>query len=282
MLRLDDAPERVREDVRVVAVAVPPLQFLQVTVKVLLAHLVERADDAALEQAPHPFDGVRVHVADNPLLRPVVHRLMAGVVVRDAEVGREFVRVDGLSLILDRLADELMERPALHVRDALQPYPAPALDRAGHPCLVALVSASLALRLTTYQRLVNLDDSEQRRPLERVIPHRRADAMAEVPRGLVRDSQRPLQLKGGHALLGLAHEVDGGEPLAERQVGVVHHGPGCDGELVAAGVAVELSASVYLVDVRGAAAEARHTVRPTQLRQQFAALCVGVIVVEEG
>ena len=47
-----DAPERVTEDVGVVAVVEPALQFLQIAVHVLDAHLVERSDDAALEQAP--------------------------------------------------------------------------------------------------------------------------------------------------------------------------------------------------------------------------------------
>ena len=72
----------------VLAVAVPPLQLFEVAVKVLLAHLAERADDAPLEQRPHALDAVRVNSAVNPLLDAVVHGLMAGVVVGDAEVGR--------------------------------------------------------------------------------------------------------------------------------------------------------------------------------------------------
>ena len=58
MLSVDDAPDRVDEDVVVVAVAVPPVRFFEVTVKVLLRDLVEGSNDASLEQAPDAFDGV--------------------------------------------------------------------------------------------------------------------------------------------------------------------------------------------------------------------------------
>ena len=78
---VDDAPERVREDVGVFAVVVPPLQFLQVAVQVLDAHLVEGADNGPLEQAPYALDRVGVNLTHNPLFLGVFDRLVAGVVI---------------------------------------------------------------------------------------------------------------------------------------------------------------------------------------------------------
>ena len=78
-VRVHDAPERVPEDVLVV----PPLELFEVTVHVLHAHLVEAADDGALEQAPDALDRVGVDIAHDPLLGAVLHALVARVAVAD-------------------------------------------------------------------------------------------------------------------------------------------------------------------------------------------------------
>ena len=83
----DDAPERVGEDVVVVAVGVSPLKFFEVAVHVLLAYLVERADDRTLEQRPDAFVAVRVNIpAYRPFLDRVVGALMPRIVVCDPDV----------------------------------------------------------------------------------------------------------------------------------------------------------------------------------------------------
>ncbi len=117
--------QRIVEDVRVVAVVEAPLQFFKVTAHMLAAHFVERADDGALEQAPDAFDAVGVHVTYDPLLDRVVDRFVAGVVVGDAEVGLEFVGIDGFGFVLDGTSDEAMQGFLFHVRDLFQ------ADRAG-------------------------------------------------------------------------------------------------------------------------------------------------------
>ena len=58
MVRVDDALERVAEDVAVVAVVEPPLQLFEVAVKMLRADLVESPDNGTLEQAPDALDAV--------------------------------------------------------------------------------------------------------------------------------------------------------------------------------------------------------------------------------
>ena len=48
-----------------------------------------------------------------------------------------------------------------------------------------------------------------------------ADAVTEVPRRLVGDAERPLDLVSADPLLLIHHQVNSREPLAERQMGVV-------------------------------------------------------------
>ena len=144
-LGVDDALECMDEDMGVVTVTVAPLQFIQVPVEVLSADLVERSNDASLEQGPDALYGVGVNVSENPLLSGMVDRLMVGVVVSNAQVGRQFISIDSLGFILDRSVDEVMERSLLSVGYALQLYAAVPLDGPGNPSLVALVGPSFAL-----------------------------------------------------------------------------------------------------------------------------------------
>ena len=86
VLSVDDAPERVNEDVVVAPVVVSPFELFEVAVEMLRADLMEAADDAPLEQAPDTFDGVGVDIAHDPFVDAVVDCLMPGVVVSDADL----------------------------------------------------------------------------------------------------------------------------------------------------------------------------------------------------
>lgn len=60
-------PESVTEYVRVVTVAEPELELVQVPGDVLLGDVMEATDNAPLEQRPDTLDSVRVDVATRPL-----------------------------------------------------------------------------------------------------------------------------------------------------------------------------------------------------------------------
>ena len=222
------------EDMGVVPVVKPPLQLFKVAVHMLDADMMERPDDGALEEAPHTLNPISVHVTDYPFLNGVVNGLVARVVVRDTEIGFQLVGVDGLGLVLDGAGDEAVERLLLHVGDALKPDFPVTLDSASDDGFVALVPPALALLLSAHIGLVHLDHTNQRGTAERVVSHGFTNAVAKMPRRAVGGPESALKLVGGHALLGLAHEVNGGEPLSKRQVGIVHDSPGGYGELIAA------------------------------------------------
>ena len=60
------------ENVRVVPIVIAELKLRDVQRQILVADLVERADDAALEDRPEAFNRVRVDRADDVLLVAVI------------------------------------------------------------------------------------------------------------------------------------------------------------------------------------------------------------------
>src|SRR5436853_871786 len=87
------------ENFRVVAIVVTELEFRDVQRQVLFADLVERADDAALQQRPEAVNGLRVHHAVNVFAARVVHDLMrealAQLAVAFVFIGRDQADLSG-------------------------------------------------------------------------------------------------------------------------------------------------------------------------------------------
>src|SRR5207248_3217512 len=69
---------------------------------------------------------------------------------------------------------------------------------------------------------------------ERRLLHRVTDAVAHEPGRLVGDLERTVKLVGAHALLGRADQVEGPEPLVQRDVTRLEDRPHSHGELLAA------------------------------------------------
>jgi hypothetical protein len=61
-----------------------------------------------------------------------------------------------------------------------------------------------------------------------------------MPRGLVRDTEHPLELARRDAIPRLTDRVDGEKPFPERKVRIVEDGADAHAELIAARVAIEL------------------------------------------
>ena len=119
---------------------------------------------------------------------------------------------------------------------------------------------------------VHFDSSVHHRLFRR--RHCRPDPMAQIPRRLVADSEGPLDLVGAHALAGFAEQVDGSEPLNERQMGIVEDAVCRDGELVIAVFAVENLGGFYEAHDRPFAARTFGLVRPAKALQKLAAKIV--------
>ena len=243
----------------------------------LAAHLVESADDRTLEQAPHAFDTVSVHVAHDPFLDRVIDGLVAGVVVGDPQIGLEFVGVDGFGLVLDSAGDEVMKCFLLHIGDAFQANVALSLDGTSDNGLVARVAASTCPSpCPPTKRFIHLNNPDQRRATERVVAHGLTDAVAEMPSCAISYPKCAVELIRGHALFGFAHQVDSGKPLAQRQVGIMHDGASRDAEVIMAGAAIPLVAVFYLGHGYIATPEAKRAIRPPNGFKVLPAFVVGI------
>lgn len=96
---IHDPAENVPENVWVIAIVESSLELLKIVIHVLGAHLVEYIDEGTLEQTPYAFHAVGVNVAHGLHFLVVVYCLVERVVVSDADIGFEFVRVGSLGLV---------------------------------------------------------------------------------------------------------------------------------------------------------------------------------------
>ena len=64
------------ENIGVLSVVIPKLEFSNVQMQIFLANLVISADDTTLQDRPEAFDGVSVNSADDMLADGVVYGLV--------------------------------------------------------------------------------------------------------------------------------------------------------------------------------------------------------------
>lgn len=127
MRGVNNAMQGIPEDVVVVAVGETAFQLFQVPCQMLAAYLVKSPHDGPLKEAPNALNAVDMHITYNPLFLTVVDGFVAGVMIGNAKVGRQFVGVYNFRLILDGAGDEVVQGSLAGVRDGLEPYDAAAL-----------------------------------------------------------------------------------------------------------------------------------------------------------
>ena len=198
----------------------------------LCAEFMVSACNRTLQEAPDVLNRVGVSIFHNIFALMVRDGLMLSVMVPDAPIGRPVVGVDGFGLVLGVLLNEVMQGLSVEAVDDLESSLAATLDDSNDNALVALVAFPESPLFATYPCLIYLNLAAQLRGVG--FGHGVADAVAEIPSGLVRDSDGALDLIGRDTLLGLKHEVDGDEPFGKRKVAIVKDGPCRHRELVAA------------------------------------------------
>lgn len=122
----------------------------------LRAHLVEGADDGALQQAPDALRRIRMHRAPYPFLLTVVDRLMARVRIAQALVACPLIGIDGGSGRRDTLTDDGVESLTLSVRDNFEANIPATLDDASGDALVLGVAKPLPVHLAADVGFVHL------------------------------------------------------------------------------------------------------------------------------
>lgn len=243
----------------------------------LLADLVVSAEHRTLKKRSGAFNTVRVRLAAHPFVSTVRYPIMRSILGGQIAAGGTFVDANRLGVLANVLADELPQRLTVDAFGCLDSQIAAALNRTESDRLIHSVSPSLTPNLPADVCLIDFDHA----------PHegagglkRRTHAMAEIPCRLVGHLQRALKLVGAHAFLALYHHVNAKKPLPERKVSIVHDRAGRCGKLIAATVAIKLTALLNAGYRLVGATRASDPVRPTKLFKVRAALVLATKVLD--
>jgi len=229
---LQHLDERIAEEILILSVVETPCHLLQVGWEMLYRDFMPCAYNAALEERECRLDCVRGHAqaafVPNVFLFRVIHLAMLAVKLRSVEVVElGFVRHDDIDRLVYVAGDNLIDLVLIQVRggDEME-MPATLTDAHHRLMLLPLVRV---LRVTADVHLVNLN-----RALEFVFGlfHCLADAMAEIPRSLVRSADHALDLIRRNPLARFGKQIRNEEPFSERQMRVVKDRAYSHGELV--------------------------------------------------
>jgi hypothetical protein len=148
--------------------------------------------------------------------------------------------------------------------------------------LVLRASTGGAWALATQVGIVELDVALQR-ALGVGLCHRLHDLVVQQPGRPVVHAQLPLQRQGRQAGLGLADEVHGQQPGAQRKLRAVHHRAGGHRGLMAAGATLQHTSTRADEAAEAAAAAARtaKAIGPAKRLQFEQGLLLGAIALQE-
>src|ERR1035438_904031 len=267
----------VKEQIGAVATVEAEAHLVKVGLQVLCADAIPCSDDATLQEREGGFDSIGMNVSSKAdvLFCAVIHSLMPsvahGLAIRAVIVGDDHVNI-----FRNVLLDVPRQSSTLGIFCMEEAYRPAALTNTNHDLLVAVAEsgfAETALLLAADVGFVHFDSTVQHWPLR--FHHSATNAMAEVPRGFVADSDGALHLVRGKPLTGLAEQMSGNEPLEQGQVGIVEDCASGHAKLVVALLAVQ--------ELRGEsrqfacmATRALGANRPTQPLKQFAAAVIRI------
>jgi len=204
----------------------------------LRADFMPRSHHATLEQRERGLNTVRVNVALGIDMELVANRLVASIGSQFfgcAPVCSPVVRIKALNILADILANVLLKRSAANILGMKEAKIAATLPDADYDFLVVMrsgVAAPVAL-FAAYKGFVHFYFAVQQGAIH--FYHCCADAMAQVPRGLVGlNSERALNLASRHSLFSFANQYGSEKPSSKRQVGIVEDGVSGYAELVLA------------------------------------------------
>src|SRR6185312_5622684 len=270
----------VQEEIGILAAIETECHFIQIGREMLCADTMPRSDNAALKQRESVFDCIGMNVTVNIDFGFVLDRFMP---ICECEsfhrrgVRIEFIGYDHINVSTNVIAYELRQCARLCILSMEESEIAATLTNANHNLLCALPKSWFALMSaldsadvgfiyfdrTIQQWLVNFF-------------HRRTNAMAEIPCGLIADSQSSLDLVSTHSLAGLAEQERGKEPLLQRQMRIIEDRASGDAELIVALFAVEQLLCSRKLYGSHLTAQALNAVRPAQAHQKLSAFVVGI------
>ena len=233
---------RFTENIFVLAVIVAERELRQIERQVFLADMVICSDDSTFQERPERFDIVGVNLAANVLACFVINRLMP-IVETDPCVSSRFIGRDQINLVRNNFVYKSVDCVLRGIFDHLADDIAFPRDRADDSHLASVGSTAPAIFLSFLCvaifllaadiGFINFHDAHKL--LELRIVHRRAQAMADVPRGMQRrllTEEHPAHLSSRDAFLALEHRVENLEPSQKRNLGVLENRSNVEREAV--------------------------------------------------
>ena len=261
----------VEKQVRAVTPIESEAHLFEVSRKMLRADLMPRPNDSSLQQRERGFNRVRVDVSPNAhiLTSAMIHRLMPHA-LHGLRIRAELIRDNHIHIGTDVLLNVLGQRPGLNVFGAEETQITAPLPDADHNLFVVqLRCATFAAILPAHIGLVNFNRAIQHWAIS--LNHRVADAMAEVPSGLVAYTECPLKLIGRHTFACFDKKQHSEKPCFKRKMRIVKNGLSRNGELVTALDAFVLPLRLNFKHVSALAAQALNPKGPAQSLQKFPA-----------
>jgi hypothetical protein len=213
---------------------------------VQIAKEMERLDtdigpfQAALKQTPEVLKSVGMHAAIDVLLG-VVYELMDVFPVQSG-IGRQFIS-EQFSPGYDVFLDVILQSLLLAVGDMLDAnLPGFAVQQANYQLLARaagsddLLGFLVRMHITgesTDHAFVGFDRAATTHLLEATTLHREPDAVEHKPCGFLTDVQISSYFARTNPVLAIADQPDGGQPLGQRQGGILENSSDLDGELAA-------------------------------------------------
>lgn len=200
----------------------------------LHANFMPRSYDTALEQAEGRLDCVgrdaHAFLVAYIFFGMVVYGLVLAAILRRVEVvdGR-FIGHDNVAGLVHVASNDVVDRLVVDLVSVDEVQVTTSFANADHRSLVTPPLGTLGFPADVH--LINFD-----RPGKLMVGfgHRGPDTMAQIPRRLIADSERALDLVRRHPLAALAEQVGAQKPLPEVQMGIVEDRSCSDGELVMA------------------------------------------------
>jgi hypothetical protein len=222
-------------------VAVPKIEFGEVTVKVFLADVLIDAVDPAFQDREISLGGVSMSVASDIFLLRVNDGLMAGEFLASFPVNAALVSSQVRGFV-DPFLKNWPQVRRIHFRDMMGADAALALDQ-GDDCFLRCGSPIGAVSGSTAdESLISLDKLSfaAKRPgiVRPQIGHRLADTVRQEPCGLQSDAEDAVQLVAAHALLAGTEQVHRLQPDMQLHMAGLEHGADLHSKGLPAGVAL--------------------------------------------
>lgn len=269
----------IQEQVRILSTIEAEAHFVQIGREMLRGDAMPCADNSALQKRKRIFYGVGVNIPINIDLSFMLDRLMLlshceGF--HGGRIGIEFVGHNYIDIGAYILADELRQCAGFSILRVEEPEITAALPNADDDLLVGISVSGFAVGMLfpADVSFINFDSAVQDGALN--FFHRGSDAVTEIPRRFVADSERALDLICAHALACFAEKQGSEKPFLQGQMRIVKDCAGSDRELVITSFAIEQLLGCGKFYDCAVTAEAFNSVRPAETNKKFAAFVVGI------